>query len=215
MLTIQTRFVGETLPEGHYYKGGIAREALLGYVRELTTPYLTASVSPARDIDIIAVGVNPKSIPHADVEGISSWDAYFDSRDFTINECALDCKGKLYLTRRALRDTLRGVINPSPFEWSIPYPGSSWHPVSGRMISRAFLLAARTGFTPNRVFQNKNVMRDFDIALCTDKAIECQCLEGFLALIGYTLSEADDAAEASGFTPSGFARQIRWIENAY
>lgn len=127
------RYPEMRLPIGHWYKGGCARE--LFFAR------LGVPCPKARDIDIIRdeniVTESPEHHPllkladHVDYFGgytktdeeevepnEETFEKYFFSRDFTINE-VLANDARIYFTKEALVDTLNRLIRPtSDQRWS-------------------------------------------------------------------------------------------------
>lgn len=113
----------EELPDGYFFSGGVARGVLLEQLGDI-------SPKP-RDLDVVAIDeFKPDSTlvdqisqkfmheDYAHGHGVKidpDLQAYFSSRDFTLNE-VLFARNKIHYTNRALRDLKEKNIRPTEHE---------------------------------------------------------------------------------------------------
>ncbi len=123
-IPVKSHFSEARLPEGYGYAGGAARSLLL---RNLGVD----SGSVPRDIDVvrlvedepepgsdrkIALAFMPDDFSHGHgVRNESDRQAYFDTRDLTINQI-LATDHEIFATRAAVLDTVRHVLRPTQHE---------------------------------------------------------------------------------------------------
>lgn len=137
----------DDLPKGYVYHGGAARAIL--------ARKLGIEVSPeARDIDFCYAG-SIKGRVHDDYlmakyspddfsrgHGVSDVsDAYFSTRDFTINELLVADK-KLILSKDCLLDTVRGIVRITEYEKKESYDEDLPYYINPKILAKALRLAA-------------------------------------------------------------------------
>jgi hypothetical protein len=164
-----------------YAKGGAARLALLIYC-ELDNNGGFHGNDVIRDSDFVYLGnyddyqkdysrYNDFDI---DYEG-DTFEKYFSRRDITLNEVLLS-PTKLMFTRRAYRDAIKNVVNPSKGKYNR-------YGVDDRLAARMFLFAARYGYKPVDSFKfDCNDYSTFDFLVCLLKSYELGIQDKFFKL---------------------------------
>lgn len=115
----------EDLPDGYAFKGGAARFYLreaFGLPTDLPRDYDVVRLTehePYEGADaVVARRFMPKDFEFGDgVEAIADIDAYFRTRDLTINE-VLATKDGIIATQAAILDTVRNILRLTSFERS-------------------------------------------------------------------------------------------------
>lgn len=154
------------LPDGAWYKGGIARCALLGR-------------GEIRDIDVVIFGDSDVDLPDfdsndVDVERAESRREYMRTRDVTVNECLWKPSRGLVASVEAHRDADADVCRPTEYERE----GG----LSNRAIARVCLFAARLGLEVRDVPRMGDPC--FNLAITIRKAAEMEAvLAGFWSLV--------------------------------
>jgi len=155
------------LPEGAFYKGGIARIALTGsgVVRDVDVVLVDGDIHKLQDqLEFLDVD--------ADVEEVGSWEEYMSSRDFTVNQVAWCPRKGLKATDDARKDAAEGVIRPTEYELE----GG----VRARILARAALFAARLQFDIVGLdVGRRKWWAGFEVAIATKKAVSTECLPRF------------------------------------
>jgi hypothetical protein len=164
-----------------YAKGGAARLALLIYC-ELDNNGGLHGNDVIRDSDFVYLGSYDDYQKDyekyrdygVDYEG-ETFEKYFSRRDITLNEVLLS-PTKLMFTRRAYRDAMKNVVNPSK-------GNDSRYGVDDRLAARMFLFAARYGYKPVDSFKfNCNNYNTFDFLVCLLKSYELGIQDKFFNL---------------------------------
>lgn len=111
----------DKLPDGCAVIGGAARSLAFSLInRNLKSPIPIRDIDVAYfideidqdDADIWAEKFSPDDYAHGHgAQPIEDIDEYMDSRDLTMNQ-VLYKDGKLFASRKAIRDIYHGVINP-------------------------------------------------------------------------------------------------------
>lgn len=165
------------LPPGYGFVGGAARSIAL--------KQLYGEDAPIRDIDIVGFVENkpdlslqqklsekhmPDDYAHGYGVSIESFDEYFRTRDFTINEVAV-VGGKIHASQAAIDDLRDKVIRPTDHELG------SWGSLGPKLTVKAYLL--ETVFKDQfgqAVVDDEHTfhghIEDFYIALGLNKAFE-------------------------------------------
>ncbi len=165
------------LPEGYFFKGGAVREIL----RRLLHP--CAAELEIRDFDILRFAETPDSQDHAlslqymrddyefgrGVEVSESFEAYFETRDLTVNE-VLYKSGILSCSYRAVADLKSLVLRPTA------HVSDALGGVDSRTHAKAHRLQAEASIKNIRYqmlgFPADAELRPFDLALNLDRALE-------------------------------------------
>jgi hypothetical protein len=144
-----------------FFKGGVARTALLSYVRNKNIS------NDIRDIDLVYIGEDYSDFhklrgenleEYSDMEYIETFEDYFKSRDITLNEVLIN-NNKLICTRRAFRDIENYLIN------------AKTNDLSSRLLARMLLFAVRYDYDVIKNFKLYEAY-PFDFLVCLLKAYE-------------------------------------------
>lgn len=164
------------LPDGYGFKGGAARLALASLLGKNVKNRMP------RDFDIFRIGTAPDSRDRAlaakympedlkhghGIELVPDLDAYFATRDLTINQIAY-CNGAVVCTFSAMEDFLNGVLMPTSHVTDAEgYPQGKITMKMVRMVAEGTLEGTQLsiGCTP---FNPK--VTPFDIALHLQRAL--------------------------------------------
>ncbi len=181
-----------------YAKGGAARLALLIYC-ELDNNGGLHGNDIIRDSDFVYLGEYDdyqKDYPiyrdyDVDYEG-ETFEKYFNRRDITLNEVLLR-PDKLMFTRRAYRDAMKNVVNPSK-------GNDKKYGLNDRLAARMFLFASRYGYKPVDSFKfNCDDYDAFDFLVCLLKAYELGIEVKFFNLFKEYCNEFDSLSDWLAF----------------
>lgn len=195
-----------------------------GMARSIAREMVAGDKEPIRDIDLICIENNNEPMPDPEVldelsrefmpddyafgHGIQTEELehYFDSRDFTVNECLI-LNGALVMSNYAYNDLQENIIRPTYYE----VPRDDWN-ASGRSALRAMTMqaalleSAESYPTIEDLNINSNYIRSFDVAVQLNKAMR----RGAEVACNFTNLLADYAAIPAEFggKPKATARYL-------
>lgn len=205
------------LPQGVAVMGGVARS--------ITRQFLTGDIEPIRDIDLVHINdregdqpVSPEELErlsqkfmpedYAFGHGIQpeSFEHYFRTRDFTINE-SLILNNQLYFTESAKNDFLENIIRPTYKE--LP---NHQDELSSRLFLKALMMQSVIAEFTDSIPTLEDInyidrIRTFDIALMLNKCISrgAEVAQSFTA----NLVDWDVISEDFLGRPLAAARELR------
>lgn len=161
----------ETLPAGHWYKGGQARSR---FMRRFGIPCpMPRDVDIVRD-DLIALAKSPTSPLLHEADGLETYggfytdedretflsdtplEDYFQERDFTINEVLANGR-EIVFTKAALMAAMERRLTPTPFEWEkIETPGMA----AVKQLARALRFSIEWTLDPQHPWEIDPCLRD-------------------------------------------------------
>ena len=179
-----------------WIKGGGARSSLMKYVcdekNKMFSGNINYNIPTVLDIDLVLINGNydqyemileemKQDVSKKDFEMSSSFDNYFNSRDFSINKVILR-PDMLVTTRDAVRDLSREYIAPTNYEYNTEY-----RDISPKMCLRSILFSIRNnmGISPI-AYSSLHKATYFLLALFMFKAYESGIEDEFYkAIVDY------------------------------